>query len=36
VAGVGERLEVDVGETRVGATVDVLAIHDPNKLRPRA
>ncbi len=36
VAGVGERLKVDAGETTVEGTVDVLAIHDPNKLRPRA
>jgi glycine cleavage system T protein (aminomethyltransferase) len=35
-AGVGERVEVDVADGTVEATVDVLAIHDPNKRRPRA
>jgi aminomethyltransferase len=36
VATVGERLEVDGAEGPVEGTVDVLAIHDPNKQRPRA
>jgi aminomethyltransferase len=35
VANVGERLEVDGAERSIDATVDVLAIHDPNKRRPR-
>ena len=32
----GDRLEVAIGEDVVGATVDVLAIYDPQKLRPRS
>jgi aminomethyltransferase len=32
----GERVEVAVGESTVGATVDVLAIYDPEKRRPRS
>ena len=35
VANVGERLEVDGDDGAIDATVDVLAIHDPNKRRPR-
>ena len=36
IANVGERVEVDVPGGSVEGTVDVLAIHDPNKRRPRA
>jgi aminomethyltransferase len=36
VAVDGDRLEVAVGDGSVGATVDVLAIYDPQKLRPRS
>jgi aminomethyltransferase len=36
VASVGERLEIDGVEGSLTGTVDVLAIHDPNKRRPRA
>jgi aminomethyltransferase len=32
----GDRLEVAVGDDSVGATVDALAIYDPQKLRPRS
>ncbi|MGH2594914.1 MAG: aminomethyltransferase family protein [Actinomycetota bacterium] len=32
----GDRLEVAIGDDVVGATVDVLAIYDPQKLRPRS
>jgi aminomethyltransferase len=32
----GDRLEVALGDGSVGATVDVLAIYDPQKLRPRS
>jgi aminomethyltransferase len=32
----GDRLEVAVDDDVVGATVDVLAIYDPQKLRPRS
>jgi glycine cleavage system T protein (aminomethyltransferase) len=32
----GDRLEVALGDVSVGATVDVLAIYDPQKLRPRS
>jgi aminomethyltransferase len=33
---IGEPVEVDVADGVVTATIDVLAIHDPNKRRPRA
>jgi aminomethyltransferase len=32
----GLRVEVDEGESRMGGTVDVLALYDPRKERPRA
>ena len=36
VAADGTRVDVALGEGRSGATVDVLAIHDPDKRRPRS
>jgi glycine cleavage system T protein (aminomethyltransferase) len=34
-AAEGTRVDVAVGDATVGATVDVLAVHDPGKQRPR-
>ncbi len=36
VAVDGDRLDVALGDGSVGATVDVLAVYDPQKLRPRS
>ncbi len=36
VATDGTRVDVALGEGTVGATIDVLAIHDPEKRRPRS
>ena len=36
VAEEGTTVDVALGEGTVGATVDVLAIHDPEKRRPRS
>ena len=36
MAADGTRLEVALGDGSVGATVDVLAVHDPEKRRPRS
>jgi aminomethyltransferase len=36
VSGDGERVEVNVGDQKAGATVAPLAIYDPEKKRPRA
>ncbi|MFZ0665630.1 MAG: aminomethyltransferase family protein [Acidimicrobiales bacterium] len=36
VAREGERVEVEMGEGNISATVGPLAIYDPQKLRPRA
>ncbi len=32
----GTELDVALGEGTVGATVDVLAVHDPEKRRPKS
>jgi aminomethyltransferase len=36
VAAEGTKVDVALGEGTVGATVDVLAVHDPGKQRPRS
>jgi aminomethyltransferase len=36
VAAEGTKVDVALGEGTIGATVDVLAIHDPEKRRPRS
>jgi aminomethyltransferase len=36
VAGDGTHVEVALGEGRIGATVDVAALYDPQKQRPRS
>jgi aminomethyltransferase len=36
VAGIGEHVDVEVPGGTVSGTIDVLAIHDPNKRRPRS
>ncbi len=36
VAGDGTRVDVALGDSTVGATVDVLAIYDPEKKKPRS
>ncbi len=35
VAGDGEKLEVALGDARIGGTVEALALYDPQKQRPR-
>jgi glycine cleavage system aminomethyltransferase T len=36
VAAEGTKVDVALGEGTTGATVDVLAVHDPDKRRPRS
>jgi glycine cleavage system aminomethyltransferase T len=36
VADDGTKVDVALGEGTTGATVDVLAVHDPEKRRPRS
>lgn len=36
IATEGTRVDVALGEGTIGATVDVLAVHDPEKRRPRS
>ena len=36
VAADGTKLDVALGEGTIGATVDVLAVHDPEKRRPKS
>jgi len=36
VAAEGTTVDVALGESTIGATVDVLAVHDPDKRRPRS
>ncbi len=36
VAAEGTKVDVALGEGTIGATVDVLAVHDPEKRRPRS